>query len=144
MSGIVDQTHRMSVRVYYEDTDAGAIVYHASYVRFMERGRTEFLRERGISQRALASAAPADVILFAVRHMEIDFLKPAKLDDLLDVTTRPVEIGGARVELLQEIRRDGEVLARARVTVVGIGANGRARRIPDHLRPIFAVATGDA
>lgn len=139
MDQIVDKTHRMAVRVYYEDTDAGAIVYHASYVRFMERGRTEYLRAKGISQRSLANAAPADVILFAVRHMELDFLKPAKLDDLLEVTTKPVEIGGARVELEQGIWRGDELLAKAHVTVVGIGATGKAKRIPDALRHIFEI-----
>jgi acyl-CoA thioester hydrolase len=124
--------HVLPVRIYYEDTDAGGIVYHASYVRFMERGRTDYLRLLGIRQSE-ASAGP-DGVFFAVRHMEIDFLRPARLDDLVEVITAPHEISGARLVLAQSVVRAGETLVGARVTVAAIGATGRPRRIPDSVR----------
>jgi acyl-CoA thioester hydrolase len=126
------RTHRLPVRVYWEDTDAGGIVYHASYVRFLERGRTEYLRAFGISQAALA--ASGDAVLFAVRHMAIDFLKPARLEDELVVETTPVEHRGARLVLAQAVRRGTDVLVEARVTVAAIGPEGRPRRLPAALR----------
>ena len=128
----------ISVRVYWEDTDAGGIVYHASHVRFFERGRTEFLRALGLAQTELA--AEGQGLLFAVRRMEIDYLKAARLDDLLLVTTRVCSIGGARITMKQTLARDEEVVATAVVTIVGITREGRARRIPDDLRVAFGHA----
>jgi acyl-CoA thioester hydrolase len=133
---IVDGRHLLPVRVYWEDTDAGGIVYHASYLRFMERGRSEFLRALGLVQSALAAGdAP---VLFVVRHMAIDFLKPARLDDLLVVETAPATVGGARLDLTQTVRRDGEAIAAARVTAVSIGPDGRPRRLPAAARAALA------
>ncbi len=125
----------ITLRVYWEDTDAGGIVYHASHVRFFERGRTEFLRALGLNQTELAAEGPG--LLFAVRRMEIDYLKASKLDDLLSVTTRVCDIGGARMTLKQTLARDEDVVATAVVTIVGITREGRARRIPDDLRHLF-------
>lgn len=120
--------HLLPVRVYWEDTDAGGIVYHASYIRFMERGRSEFLRALGLDQsRMQAGEAP---LLFVVRRMAVDFLKPAKLDDLLTVETEAASLNGVRMEVRQAIRRDETVLIEARVTVVSVGADGRPRRMP--------------
>lgn len=127
--------HSTPVRVYYEDTDAGGIVYHASHVRFFERGRTEFLRALGLAQVDLASEGPG--LLFAVRRMEIDYLRAARLDDLLTVTTSVCSIGGARLTMRQRLTRGEEVIGTAVVIVVGITRDGRARRIPDHLRLLF-------
>lgn len=127
--------HSFPVRVYYEDTDAGGIVYHASHVRFFERGRTEFLRHLGVNQVDLANEGHG--LLFAVRRMEIDYLKASRLDDLLEVETGVCGIGGARLTLKQVLKRGDEVIATAVVTVVGITRDGRACRIPDHLRHLF-------
>jgi acyl-CoA thioester hydrolase len=123
--------HRLPLRVYYEDTDFSGVVYHASYLRFMERGRTELIRDLGIDQSALFDEGKA--LAFAVRKMTIDFLKPARMDDLLNVETQPVEMRGASMVVSQRVLRGDEVLVTANVTVVCVG-DGRARRIPDPLR----------
>jgi len=123
--------HLIAIRVYYEDTDFSGVVYHASYLRFMERGRTELIRALGIDQRALFDGAVA--LAFAVRAMQIDFLMPAVMDDLLTVETIPVEMKGASMTVSQRVLRGDEVLVEAEVKVVCVGG-GRARRIPDALR----------
>ncbi len=123
--------HLLPVRVYYEDTDFSGVVYHASYLRFMERGRTELIRSLGIDQRELFDAGQA--IAFAVRGMNIEFLKPAVMDDWLMVETTPDEMRGASMSLTQRILRGEEVLVTADVKVVCVGG-GKARRIPDALR----------
>ncbi|MBN9470848.1 MAG: tol-pal system-associated acyl-CoA thioesterase [Bosea sp.] len=123
--------HRISVRVYYEDTDFSGVVYHASYLRFMERGRTELIRALGIEQRELFDGDAA--LGFAVRRMTIDFVRPAVMDDLLTVETVPTLARGATMELDQRILRGEEVLITAQVKVACVGG-GKARRIPDVLR----------
>lgn len=130
--------HTHTVRIYWEDTDAGGIVYHASHVRFFERGRTEFLRALGVNQSAFSDRSAANALLFTVRRLEIDYLKPARLDDLLDVETRVMDIGGSRLVLDQRLVRDGETIATAVVTVVAVGGNGRPTRIPDAMRRLVA------
>jgi acyl-CoA thioester hydrolase len=124
-------THRLSIRVYYEDTDFSGVVYHASYLRFMERGRTELIRSLGIDQRELFDEGTA--LAFAVRAMQVEFLKPAVMDDWLTVETIPVDMKGASMHVRQRVLRGEEVLVTADVKVVCVGA-GRARRIPDQLR----------
>jgi acyl-CoA thioester hydrolase len=123
--------HSISVRVYYEDTDFSGVVYHASYLRFMERGRTELIRDLGIEQRELFDGDAA--LGFAVRRMLIDFVRPAVMDDFLVVETRPTLARGATMELDQRILRGEEVLVTAQVKVACVGG-GKARRIPDVLR----------
>lgn len=123
--------HQISVRVYYEDTDFSGVVYHASYLRFMERGRTELIRALGIAQRELFDGEAA--LGFAVRRMLIDFVRPAVMDDLLTIETRATLARGATMELDQRILRGEEVLVTAQVKVACVGG-GRARRIPDTLR----------
>jgi len=123
--------HSISVRVYYEDTDFSGVVYHASYLRFMERGRTELIRALGIAQRELFDGDAA--LGFAVRRMLVDFVRPAVMDDLLTIETRPTLARGATMELEQRILRGEEVLVTAQVKVACVGG-GRARRIPDVLR----------
>jgi len=134
---LVDGGHVLPVRVYFEDTDFSGVVYHGSYVRFMERGRTDFLRLAGIGHDALSrgehSGEEADPLAFAVRRMTLEFLRPARIDDLLEVETRVGEIGGARIILTQAIRRGDETLVTAEVTVVMISAAGQARRLPESL-----------
>jgi acyl-CoA thioester hydrolase len=123
--------HAISVRVYYEDTDFSGVVYHASYLRFMERGRTELIRALGIGQRELFDGEAA--LGFAVRRMLVDFVRPAVMDDLLTIETKPTLARGATMELDQRILRGEEVLVTAQVKVACVGG-GRARRIPDQLR----------
>ncbi|MET4519471.1 tol-pal system-associated acyl-CoA thioesterase [Bradyrhizobium sp. I1.7.5] len=132
---IRDGRHQMQVRVYFEDTDSGQIVYHANFLRFMERGRTNYLRLLGTSQHALLQEARNDApgFTFVVRSMTIDFLKPAVLDDVLDVVTLPQEVRGASITLLQECRRAEDLLVTARVRVAFI-SGGKAQRIPKALR----------
>src|SRR5512141_2583543 len=135
---IRDGRHHMQVRVYYEDTDFSGIVYHANYLRFMERGRTNHLRLLGAEQHALFAEARAETPAFAfvVRSMQLDYLKLARMDDLLEVVTWPVAVKGASITLAQEVRRDGEVLVRAQVRVAFI-SEGRAKPIPKALRTLM-------
>lgn len=132
---IRDGAHHMQLRVYYEDTDFSGIVYHANYLRFMERGRTNYLRLLGADQHALFAEAESEAsgFAFVVRSMQIEFLKPAKMDDVLDIVTRPREVRGASITLAQEVRRNGELLIAASVKVAFV-AGGRARPIPKALR----------
>jgi acyl-CoA thioester hydrolase len=130
--------HHMQLRVYYEDTDFSGIVYHASYLRFMERGRTNHLRLMGAEQHALFSETEAEApgFAFVVRSMQIDFLKPARMDDVLDIVTWPVAVKGASIVLAQEVRRDEDVLVKAQVRVAFI-SGGKAQPIPKSLRSLL-------
>jgi acyl-CoA thioester hydrolase len=125
--------HAFPVRVYYEDTDFSGVVYHASYLRFMERGRTELLRARGMSQGTSLSAEPGDRFGFAVRAMTIDFRRPARMDDLLTIETQVVEIGGASMELAQRVTRGDDLLVEATVRIACV-VDGRPCRIPAAIR----------
>jgi len=127
--------HAMQVRVYYEDTDFTGIVYHANYLRFMERGRTNYLRLIGADHRALfeQTEKEAPSFSFVVRSMKIDFLTPAFMDDLLEVRTLSREVSGASILLLQRVMRGEEVLLEAEVRVAFV-SEGRPKRIPEPLR----------
>src|ERR1700754_2944390 len=116
---IRDGRHHMQVRVYYEDTDFSGIVYHANYLRFMERGRTNHLRLMGAEQNALFEEAEAETGGFAlvVRSITLDFLKPARMDDMLDVVTWPIAVKGASIMLAQQVKRGDDVLVKAQVRV---------------------------
>lgn len=128
-----DGAHVLPVRVYYEDTDFSGVVYHANYLRFMERGRSDFLRLCGIHHSALDAGAEGERLAFAVRHMDIDFLKPARIDDVLEVLTICTQARGARLILDQEVRRSADVLIKARVTAAVINPDGKPRRMPKDL-----------
>jgi acyl-CoA thioester hydrolase len=132
---ITDGLHAQQVRVYYEDTDFSGIVYHASYLRFMERGRTNYLRLIGADHRALfeQAAAEAPGFAFVVRHMDIAFRKPAHMDDVLTILTAPKEVKGASITLHQKVMRGDELLVEAHVQVAFV-SGGRARPIPKPLR----------
>lgn len=132
---IANGRHVQPVRVYYEDTDFSGIVYHASYLRFMERGRTNYLRLIGADHRALFEATEKEApgFAFVVRSMHIDFLKPARMDDVLDIITEPSEVKGASVMLRQRVTRGEDVLVEAMVQVAFV-SGGRARPIPKPLR----------
>ena len=123
--------HVLGVRVSFEDTDFSGMVYHASYLRFMERGRSDFLRLAGVSHEALARGEYGGAPLaFAVARMTIDFKRPARIDDVLAVETRVKEISGAIVKLTQAVKRGAETLVGAEVSVVLVSATGKPQRIP--------------
>ena len=132
---IRDGRHFLAVRVYYEDTDFTGIVYNANYLRYMERGRTNYLRLIGADHRALFEAAEKEApgFSFVVRHMSIDFKKPAHMDDVLTVVTTPEEVKGASVTLNQKVTRGEDLLVEAHVQVAFV-SGGRARPIPKPLR----------
>jgi acyl-CoA thioester hydrolase len=122
--------HLLTLRVYYEDTDFSGRVYHASYLRFLERGRTEWLRERGFEQRGLAADT---AVVFVIRHLAIDFVRPAVMDDVLTIETTIASVGAASIDFAQTILRGDERLAVASVSVVLLRA-GRPARLPTDIR----------
>lgn len=124
-------THRHTLRVYYEDTDLAGIVYYANYLKFIERARSEWVRGLGVDQGRLRADAG---IVFAVRRVEADYLRPAKFDDVLDVETTLLSVSGARIVLRQEVRRGEEVLFAAVVTLVCLTDAGQPARLPAEIR----------
>jgi acyl-CoA thioester hydrolase len=132
---IRDGRHVQTVRVYYEDTDFTGVVYHANYLRYMERGRTNYLRLLGADHRALFEETEQEApgFAFVVRSMNIEFLKPARMDDVLEIFTEPAEVKGASITLRQRIMRGEELLVEASVRVAFV-SGGRARPIPKPLR----------
>lgn len=132
-----DAPHRLTVRVYYEDTDFSGSVYHANYLRFMERGRTELLRTLGVVQADMRDTGNGLPLGFVVRRMQIDFRRPARMDDRLTVETTVAEVGGASLDLLQSIRREAETLVEAKVRIALV-SGGRARRLPAELIGMFS------
>lgn len=129
--------HRLVQRVYYEDTDFSGFVYHARYLHFLERGRTDYLRLLGVDQRSMVGSQG---LVFVVRRMEIDFRAPARMDDVLDVWTSAAGSGGARLQLEQRIACEGALLIEATVEVALVDGTGRPRRMPASLRDRLAVA----
>ena len=117
------------VRVYYEDTDFSGNVYHANYLKYCERARSDYLRVMGIDQNAMFAKGDA----FVVRRMNCEFLRPAKFEDMLDVETRLIEMSGARFELAQAVMRGAETLFSATVTVAVVDAAGRPKRISSEI-----------
>lgn len=124
-------THRFTIRVYYEDTDLAGIVYYANYLKFIERARTEFVRDLGIDQGRLREETG---IVFAVQRIEADYISPACFDDVLVAETTVEALTPARIVLIQRMRRDGVMLFDSRVTLVALGQGGRATRLPAELR----------
>jgi len=135
---IIDGGHALRQRVYFEDTDFSGRVYHARYLHFLERGRSDYMRLLGIHHRELAAAGQS----FAVSRMEIDFLKPASIDDVLVVWTRTQNSTGARVTLHQRVMRDEDALVKATVIVALVGPNGRPVRFPSAIRGVFGAKAG--
>jgi acyl-CoA thioester hydrolase len=135
--------HHLPVRVYYEDTDFSGIVYHANYLRFFERGRSDYLRVAGIHHSELASAA--EPTAFAVNRMEIEFLKPARIDDALVVKTVFETMRGPRIFIAQTLEKAGEILVRAQLQVCCISLTGRPRKPPpmllERLKPFLEPST---
>jgi len=135
MAGRIEgETHILPVRVYFEDTDFTGLVYHANFLKFCERGRSDFIRLLGIDHQSLAEPKHGEPAVFVVRRIEIDFLKPARIDEVLEVVTHCAEIGGATLVLDQEVRRDGTPLARAKVSVVLVSQAGKPQRLGQLVR----------
>ncbi len=131
-------THLFPVRVYYEDTDHGGVVYYANYLKFMERARTEFLRDAGLELDALEREFG---VLFAVTEAHLRYMRPARFNDLLHVESSLVHLRGARLAFAQRIVRDGALLVEGDIRLACIGRDGRARRIP---RPVLACIRPEA
>ncbi|THV21464.1 tol-pal system-associated acyl-CoA thioesterase [Peteryoungia ipomoeae] len=129
---IIEGVHHLVQRVYYEDTDFSGAVYHARYLHFMERARTDYLRCLGVEQSALYATSD-EGLAFMVHRMEIDFKAPARMDDVIDVRTRTEKAGGAKMVLAQEIRRDDLLLISAKVVIAVVNRHGRPRRLPEDL-----------
>lgn len=130
--------HSFPIRVYYEDTDLAGIVYYANYLKFIERGRSEWLRDLGIDQMAL-KRDPG--VVFAVRRVEADYLRPAHFGEDLLVTTALKMLGGARIVLTQAVIRDQEKLFQAEITLACVTQTGQAARLPETLRKILAASS---
>jgi len=128
---IEDGEHRYPLRIFYEDTDAGGIVYYARYLQFAERARTEILRLAGIEQSRLRDEHG---VFFAVRRCEVDYRRPARLDDLLEVRSRLTALSGARLTAAQRICRTGEELVSLAVDIASVRGDGRPARIPAPVR----------
>jgi acyl-CoA thioester hydrolase len=122
--------HHKEIRVYYEDTDMAGIVYYANYLRFIERGRSDWVREVGIDQLAMKEAG----VVFAVRRVEADYVSPARFDDILDVRTTLDSLSPARMVMLQEVWRADALIFTAKVLIVCIGASGKPVRLPAECR----------
>ncbi|MBY4895010.1 tol-pal system-associated acyl-CoA thioesterase [Rhodobacteraceae bacterium N5(2021)] len=133
--------HLWPLRVYYEDVDLAGIVYYANYLKYLERGRSEMVREAGISQLEMKAAG----LVFAVRRVEADYLKPANYDDELVVETRLDRLKGASFDMPQRVLRGDDVLLAARIKVVIIDSQGRAARLPADIRAkVTAITASDS
>ena len=131
ISGIFDQgVHILPLRVYYEDTDTAGIVYYANYLRFIERARTEVLRLCGVDQYKLMSGPAEERVSFVVTRCEIDYLVPAKLDDIIEVRTRIVRLRGASIHMQQDIWRGDELLIKSLVKAACLNHNDLPTRLP--------------
>ena len=138
--GFRGRTHVLPVRIYYEDTDLSGLVYHANYLRYMERGRSEFFRSAGITR--LAALEDPEPTAWTLRRIALEFLRPARLDDLIEVHTRCVALSGARMSAAQEIHRGDALLAKGEVEACVIALSGKPRRIPDDIRARLAPFVG--
>ncbi len=135
---IAGGVHVLPLRIYYEDTDAAGIVYYANWLRFLERGRTELLRLIGQEHSALRDERGVN---WVVRRLAIDYLKPARLDETIEVVTSCGELRGASLDMIQQARRGEEILVRAELVVACMGATGRPVRLPAQLRTALAKVT---
>lgn len=129
--------HEARYRVHYEDVDMGAVVYHANYLRFIERARSDALREGGVDQAAMRAAG----FVFVVTRIEVDYLSPARYGDVIQVETAATDVRGASATLAQAVLRDGAALFRARVTFACMTTEGRPTRLPEAARAALAALT---
>jgi len=134
---LISGGHALPIRVYYEDTDFAGIVYHANYLRYCERGRSDYLRLLGIDQTALHGGQSGEPVNFVVRRMELDFIAPARMDDVLEVETLFVDMSGARLNLHQCVKRADVILFSAEVEIVLVNGQGKPRRLPKTITEAF-------
>lgn len=134
---LTDSGHELQARVYYADTDFSGAVYHARYLEFLERGRSDYLRLIGVHHTDLEAGQTGETIYWVVRRMEIDFRASARIDDVLTIATRTTEIGKARIRMAQEIRRGDAVLITVAVEAALINAEGKPRRFPKDWAELF-------
>ena len=127
----MSETHRFPTQIYWEDTEAPGIVYYTNYLRFLERGRSDLVREAGIDQGTLLDSKG---VMFPVRRCEINYLQPAHLDNQIEVRTRIQNIGGASMDMGLDIHRDDEHIVRAKVRLACVGRSGRPQRLAAHIR----------
>ncbi|MBX2804842.1 MAG: YbgC/FadM family acyl-CoA thioesterase [Hyphomicrobiales bacterium] len=139
LSGVIEgRRHILPVRVYFEDTDFSGYVYHTSYLRWCERGRTDLLRMTGVHHsELLAGSEGHPPAAFVVRSIQVDYLRPARIDDMLEVMTECAAVGGTSITLQQEVTRDGERLCRVSVKVVLVTLDGRPLRLPPRFKELF-------
>ena len=130
------KVHVLPIRIYYEDTDLSGVVYHANYLRYMERGRSEFFRSVGIQR--LAQLEGPEPTAWTLRKVELEYVRPARLDDLIEVHTRAISLTGARMSAEQNIFCKGVLLTRGRVEACIMTLDGRPRRLPQETRDKFA------
>ena len=130
------KTHILPARVYYEDTDVSGIVYHANYLRYMERGRSEFLRLAGVHHMVMMSGT--EPVAWTIRRMELDYARPARLDDALEIHTRYRTLTGARLTGDQSVQREGDILVTAKIEAALITMTGKPRRIPEDVKAKLA------
>ena len=130
---LTPEGHTLPVRIYFEDTDFSGVVYHARYLHFFERGRSDFLRLKGVHHNELQEGLYGEPLFFVVKGMTLDFIKPAKIDDVVHVTTKIESIKGVRVFMKQVIEKENQLIATADVSVVLINETGRPKRIPEAL-----------
>lgn len=135
-SPLAEAPHIHPVRVYFEDTDAGGMVYYANYLKFAERARTEMLREAGVSH---AEMVAQDGLMLVVRRCVAEYRRSARLDDELEIATRVSGLAGASILLDQVVRRGSEVLVELTVTIACVTKEGRATRLPERLRAVLAI-----
>ena len=135
LSGRIEgNVHLLPVRIYFEDTDFSGVVYHGAFVRFMERGRSDYIRALGFGHDELAAGAHGASLAFVVKHMVVDYLAPARIDDVVEVRTRLVRLTGVRMVLGQAVTRGEQTLVDAEVTVVLIDRAGHPHRLPSAMR----------
>jgi len=127
---LTESGHRLMARVYFADTDFTGVVYHARYLEFLERGRSDFLRLSGVHHTELADGKHGERLSWVVRRMEIEFRQPARIDDIISIETYIEDISGARIYMRQHLKRDDVLLVEARVEAAVIGEGGRPRRFP--------------
>lgn len=134
---LTDNGHRLSARVYFADTDFSGVVYHARYLEFFERGRSDYLRLAGVHHNELIDGKHGEKLVWVVKRMEIDFRAAARIDDVLLIETKTAEISGARIVMAQQIKRGEQVLVEARVQAAIIGESGKPRRFPKEWIGVF-------
>ncbi len=140
---LIGNGHKLTARVYFADTDFTGVVYHARYLEFFERGRSDYLRLAGVHHTELADGIHGEVLAWVVKRMEIDFQRSAKIDDILTINTRTEKVSGARIYMAQEIMRDGDVLVTARVEAALVNGEGKPRRFPREWKAAFLGDNGE-